>query len=193
MSIELVMPSNHLFLSCPFSSCPQSFPTWGSFQMSQLFEIGGQSIGASSSTSVLPMNIQGWFPLGLTDLISLQSRGLSRVFSNITVWKHQFLGAQPSLWSNSHIHMWLLEKRELWPIRYKRFLLDPPENMQVNIMPGVLGPGRNVVLKLMQPSCPDLRFENEVPSHLLNGPNREKYESGKANWVPQPNPPWNKY
>ena len=89
----------------PFSSCPQSFPASGSFQMSQLFTSGGQSIGVSASASVLPMNIQNWFPLGLTSLISLQSKGLSRIFSNTTVQKHQFFGAQLSLWSNSHPYM----------------------------------------------------------------------------------------
>ena len=94
----------------PFSSCPQSFPASGSFQMSQLFISGGQSIGVSDSTSVLPMNTQDWFPLGWTGCISLQSKGLSRVFSNTTVQKHQFFGAQLSLFSNSHIHSWLLEK-----------------------------------------------------------------------------------
>ena len=73
-----------------FSSCPQSFPASGSFPMSGLFASGGQSIGASASASVLLMNIQGWFPWGLTDLISLQSKGLSRVFSSTTIWKHQF-------------------------------------------------------------------------------------------------------
>ena len=81
----------------PFSSCPQSFPTSGSFQMSQLFTSGGQNIGVSASTSVLPMNTQDWFPLGWTGWISLQSKGLSRVFSNTTVQKHQFFGAQLSL------------------------------------------------------------------------------------------------
>ena len=94
----------------PFSSCLRSFPASGSFQMSQLFTSGGQSIEVSASTPVLPMNIQDWFPLGLTAWISLQSKGLSRVFSNTTVQKHQFFGAQPSIWSNSHIHTWLLEK-----------------------------------------------------------------------------------
>ena len=94
----------------PFSSCPLSFPASGSFLMSQLFELGGQSMGASASASVLPVNIQGRFPLGLTGLISLLSKGLSRVFSNSTIWKHQFFSAEPSLWSNSHIHTWLLEK-----------------------------------------------------------------------------------
>ena len=93
-----------------FSSCPQSFPASGYFLRSQFFASGGQSIGASASASVLPMNIQGWFPLGLTSLISLQSKGLSKVFSSVTVQKHQFSGAQPSLQSNSHIHTWLLEK-----------------------------------------------------------------------------------
>ena len=81
----------------PFSSCPQSFPASGSFQMSQLFTSGGQSIGVPASTSVLPMNTQDWSPLGWTDWISLQSKGLSRVFSNTTVQKHQFFGAQLSL------------------------------------------------------------------------------------------------
>ena len=94
----------------PFSSHLQSFPSSGSFQMSQFSASGGQSIGVSASTSVLPMNIQDWFPLGWTGWISLLSKGLSRVFSNITVQKHQFLGAQLSLWSNSYIHTWLLEK-----------------------------------------------------------------------------------
>ena len=98
----------------PFSSCLQSFPASGSFPMSQLFPSGGQSIGASASASVLPINIQGWFPLGWTGLISLQPRGLSSVFSNTTVQKHQFFGAQPSLWSNSYIHTQLLEKPQLW-------------------------------------------------------------------------------
>ena len=94
----------------PCSSCPQSFPVSTSFPMSQFFASSGQIIGASAAASVLLMNIQGWFPLGLTGLISLQSKGLSRIFSNTTVQKHQFFGAQPSLWSNSHICSWLLEK-----------------------------------------------------------------------------------
>ena len=88
----------------PFSCCPQSFPAAGSFQMSQLFTSGGQSIGVSASTSVLPMNTHDWSPLGWTGWISLQSKGLSRVFSNTTIQKHQFFGAQLSLYSNSHIH-----------------------------------------------------------------------------------------
>ena len=88
--------------------CPQSCPASGSFPMSQLFTSGGQSIEASAS--VLPVDIQGWLPLGLTALISLQSKELSKVFSSTTVWKHQFFGTQHSLQSNSHIHTWILEK-----------------------------------------------------------------------------------
>ena len=88
----------------PFSSCLQSFPAWGSFPMSQFFASGGQSFGASSLASVLSMNIQNWFPLGWSGWIFLQSKGLSRVFSNTIVQKHQFFGVQLSLKSNSHIH-----------------------------------------------------------------------------------------
>ena len=92
-------------------SCHQSFPASGSFPVSWLFASGSQSNGASAS--VLTMNIQGWFPSGLTGMISLLSKGLSRVFSITTVWKHQFFSAQPSLLSNSHIYTWLLEKLSL--------------------------------------------------------------------------------
>ena len=92
LSIELVMPSNHLILCCPFS-CLQSFLASGLFPMTCLFASGGQSIRVSASASVLPMNIQDWFPLRWTSWISLQSKGLSRVFSNTTVQKHQFFGA----------------------------------------------------------------------------------------------------
>ena len=94
----------------PFSSRLQSFPASESFQMSQLFTSGGQSIGVSASASVLSMNTQNWAPLGWTGWISLQSKGLSRVFSNTTVQKHQFFGTQLSSKSNSHIHTWPLEK-----------------------------------------------------------------------------------
>ena len=95
----------------PFSFCLQSFPASGSFQLSQFFTSGGQSVGVSASASVLPiMNIQDWFPLGWSGWTSLQSKGLSRVFSNTTVQKHQFFDAQLSLESKSHIHTWLLEK-----------------------------------------------------------------------------------
>ena len=94
----------------PFSSCPQSFPESEYFLMSQFLASGGQRIGASASASALPMNIQDWFLLGLTGLISLQSKGLSRVFSSMTVQRYQFFSTQPSLRSNSHIRTWLLEK-----------------------------------------------------------------------------------
>ena len=106
MSIESVISSSVV----PFSSCPQSFPTSGSFPMSQLFASSGQTFGVSASASVLPVRIQGWFPSGLTNLISLLFKGLSSLFSSATVWKHQFFSARPSLQSNSHTHTWLLEK-----------------------------------------------------------------------------------
>ena len=106
----------HLTISSsvvPFSSCLQSFPTSGSFQMGQLFSSGGQNTGVSASPLVLPMNTQDRSPLGWTVWISLQSKGLSRVFSNTIVQKHQFFCTQLSLCSNSHIHAWLLERP--WP------------------------------------------------------------------------------
>ena len=109
-SIELVMPSNHLIPVVPISSCPQSLPASVSFPMSQLFAWGGQSTGVSASASSLPKKTQGWSPLEWTVWISLQSKGLSRVFSNTTVQKHQFFGTQPSSQSNSHIHTWPQEK-----------------------------------------------------------------------------------
>ena len=110
MSIESVMPSNHLIVCHPFSSCPPFFLASGSFPMSLIFTSRGQSIVASTLASVLPMNIQDWFPLGFTGLISLQSKGLSRVFFSIIVKKHQFFSALPPLWFNSHIPTWRLEK-----------------------------------------------------------------------------------
>ena len=113
MSIESVMPSNHLTLCHPLLLLPSIFPSIRVFSNECTFASGGQRIGASASASILPMNIQDWFPLGLNGLLSLQSKGLSRVFSNTTVQKHQFFGAQPSLWSNSHMRTWLLEKPQL--------------------------------------------------------------------------------
>ena len=94
----------------PFSSCPQSLPASGSFPMSQLFAWGGQSTGVSALASFLPKNTQDWSPLERTGWISFQSKGLSRVFSSTTVWKHEFFGPQPYLWSNCHICTWPLEK-----------------------------------------------------------------------------------
>ena len=92
-----------------FSSCLQSFPASGSFPISHFFSLGGQSVGVSASASVLPVNIQDWFPFGLTSLISLQSKGLSRAFSNNTIQKHQFFSLS-LLYGSTHIHTWLLEK-----------------------------------------------------------------------------------
>ena len=104
------MLSNHLILSHPLLFLSSIFPASGSFPNSQLFASGGQSIRGLTSESVLSMNIQGWFPLELTDLISLLSKGFSRVFSSTTIQKHQFFSVQPSLWSNSQIHTRILEK-----------------------------------------------------------------------------------
>ena len=104
--VHWVGDANRLILCRPLTSCLQSCPALGSFQMSQLFASGGQTIGVSTSTSVLPMKIQNWFPLRWTGWIFLLSKGLSRVFLNTTVQKHQFCKAQLSLWSNSHIHTW---------------------------------------------------------------------------------------
>ena len=109
MSIELVMPSSHLIRCRPFSSCPQSLPASEFFPLSQLFTWGGQSTGVSTLASFLPKKSQGWSS-EWTGWISLQSKGLSRVFSNTTVEKHEFFGAQPSSQSNSHIHTWPQEK-----------------------------------------------------------------------------------
>ena len=110
MSIVLMLPSNHLILSCPFLLLPSIFPSIRIFSSESVLLIRCQSIGASASASVLLMNIQDWFPSKWTGWISLQSKGFSRVFSNTTVQKHQFFGAPFSLWSNSHICTWLLEK-----------------------------------------------------------------------------------
>ena len=103
----------HLIVSssvAPFSSCPQSFPASESFPMGRLFTPGGLSIGTSALASVFPMNFLGWFPLGLTGLVSLLSKRLSRVFSSTTIQKHQFFSTQLFLWSDSHIRTWLLGK-----------------------------------------------------------------------------------
>ena len=112
MSIKSVMPSNHLNLCHPLLLPPSIFPSIKVFFNKWALQIRWPKFGVSAS--VLPMDIQGWLPLGLTGLISLLSKGLSRVFSSTTVWKHQFFGTQPSLWSNSLIHTWLLGKLWLW-------------------------------------------------------------------------------
>ena len=116
MSIESVFPSNHLILCHPLLLLPSIFPSIRVFSNESVFGqylSCGQSIGVSASASVLPMNIQDWFPVGLTGWNSLQSKGSSRVFSSTTIWKHQFCCSQPSLWSNSHINIWLLKKHSL--------------------------------------------------------------------------------
>ena len=112
VSVELVMPSNYLILCSPLLLLPSIFPSIRVSSNESALASSGQSIGASALG--LTMNIQSWYPLRLTALISLQSKGLSRIFSSITIQKHQLFSAQPSLWYNSHIHTWLLEKPQLW-------------------------------------------------------------------------------
>ena len=121
-----------------FSFCLQSFPASESFPMSRLFPSGRQSIGASTSASVLPMSIQGWFPPKLTGLISLLSKGLSRVFSSTTVWKHQFFVALPSSWSSYHNPMWLLERpqaRLYWPLSVMSLIFNKPSMFVMPFLP----------------------------------------------------------
>ena len=114
MSIESLMLSNHVILCCPLLLLPLIFPSIRVFPNEMVFASNGLTIGASASSSVPLKNIQHWFPLGLTDLISLQSKGLSRVFSSTIIQNDQFFRAQPSLWSNFCIYTWLLEKPKLW-------------------------------------------------------------------------------
>ena len=135
MSIELVMPSNHLILCRPLLLLPSVFPSLRLFPVSQFFAWGDQSIGVSASTSVLPKNIQDW-SLGWTGWISLQSKGLSRVFWNTTVQKHQFFCAQLSLQSNSCIHTWPLEKPQPWldgPLLGNNYFLQVGVSMKENL------------------------------------------------------------
>ena len=110
MSIELVVLSNHLILCHPLLLLPSIFASIKVFFNELALRIRWPRTRASISASLLPRNIQGWFPLGLTGLISLQSKECSRVFSSTTIWKHQFFGTQIYLWFNTHIHIWLLEK-----------------------------------------------------------------------------------
>ena len=126
--------------------CPQSFPGSGSFSVLffRLFASGGQSIGALAS--VLPMNIQDWFPLGLTDLISLQSKGLSRVFSSTTIWKHQIFGIQPSLWSNYQISTWLLEKPVLTIGTYVGKIMSLLFNMLSRLIKAFLSRSKHLLI-----------------------------------------------
>ena len=142
----------------PFSSHLQSFPASGSFQMSQLFASAGQSTGVSASASVLPMNIQNWSPLGWNGWISLQSKGLSRVFSNTTVLKHQFFSAKLSLWSKSHIHTQLLQKPQLW-LDNKISLLF---NMKFRLVIAFLTRSKRLLISCLQwcGCCHGLHFLN---------------------------------
>ena len=114
MSIKSVMPSNHFILCCLLLLLLSILPSIRVFSNKSVLYIRCPKYWRFTSASVLPMNIQDWFPLGWTGLISLQSKKLSRVFSNTTVQKHQLFSPQLSLWSNSHIHTWLLEKPQLW-------------------------------------------------------------------------------
>ena len=113
LSIALVMLFKHLILWCPLLICPQSFPGSGTYPVSQLFTSIDQTTGSSASASVLPMSIQGWFPLRLTGVISLLSKGLSGVFSSTTIQRHQFSGTLPTLWFLSHNHTWPWEDHSL--------------------------------------------------------------------------------
>ena len=148
MSIESVMPSNHLVVCCPILLLPSISPIIRVFSDAS----GGQSIGASASASVLPMNIQDLFPLELTGWISLQSKGLSRVFYNTTVQKHQIFGAQPSLWSNSHIHTWLLEKLELWQMDLVSKVMSLLFNMLLRLIIAFLPSSKCLLISRLQSS-----------------------------------------
>ena len=117
MSIALVMPSRHLILWRPLLLCPLFFPASGTFPMSQLFASDDQNTGVLASASVLPMSTQGWFPLRMTGLISLLSKGLLGVFSSTTIQRHKFFSNPPSLWSNSHNHTWPLGRSQ--PLLYR--------------------------------------------------------------------------
>ena len=134
---DTVQPSHPLL---PLLLLPSVFPSIIAFQMSQLFAAGGESIGVSASTSVLPINTQGWFTLGLTGFIFLQFKGFSIVFSNTTLWKHQFFGIHPSLWFHSHIHTWLLEKNislTIWTFVDK--VMSGCMNYSLNVQSASLG------------------------------------------------------
>ena len=138
--------------AAPFCFCLQSFPTSGAFPMNQLFTSGGQSNRASVSASVLPMNIQGWLPFGLTGLIFLQSKELSSTFSSVTIQKHQFFGTQPFLWSNSHIYTWWLEKNHNWlygPLSAKWCLFF---NMLSRLVTGFLPRNKRLLISCLQSS-----------------------------------------
>ena len=150
MSIRSVIPSKHPILCCPFSSCPQCFPALGSFTMSQLFESGGQIIGASAL--VLPLNIQGWFPLELTGFISFTPRDSQEYFQHRCL-KTSVLHAQTSLWYNTHIRTWLLEKSYLWIYSHSfgkvmSLLFKMPSNFFIAFLPR----STHLLISWLQPS-----------------------------------------
>ena len=187
MSVELMMPSNHLLT--PFSSCPQSFPALGSFPVSQLFSSGGQRIGASASASVLSINIQGWFPLRLTGLISLQSKGLSRVFSNTTKirvsnfsWKIRGWSAS-NLWSSTSTGPLDLRSRCPAGERYSLIFQCLPTTFQYIWQPGSLVSlgGLQIHWPLQSHGTPSqMRRGSEVESGQV-GDVRQSLESGTKN------------
>ena len=161
----------------PFSSCPQSFPASRSFQMSQLFAWSGQSIGVSASTSVLPMNTQDWSPLGWTSWTSLQSKGLSRVFSNTTVQKHQFFSAQLSLQSNSYIHTYYILSNVRGQLLYPLWIFflssktpppPPPPPKNLFFFTGSFPPDINIFIKQKQntPKQKNKQFQLTPPPAL---------------------------
>ena len=149
--------------------------------MSQFFASGGQSIGASASTSVLPMNIQDWFPLGLTGVISLLSKGLSRVCFNTTVQKHQFFDVQHSLWSNSHIHIWLLEKA----IAFTRWtFVGKVMSLVFNIL------SRLVITFLRRNKCLLISWLQSPSAVILEAPSPPKKKSATVATVSPSISPW---
>ena len=137
--------------------------------MSQFFTSGSQSIGVSASASVFPVNIQDWFPLGLTGLISLLSKGLSRVFSNTTIQKHQFFSAQLSLWSNSHIHTWLLEKTMVLTRRiFVGKVLSLPFNMLSRLVIAFLPRSKYLLISWLQSPSAVILEPKQINSHCFN-------------------------
>ena len=164
MSIDSVISSSVV----PFS-CLQSFPASGSFPMSQFFTSCGQSTAASASTSVLPMNIQDWFLLGLTGLISLQSKGLSRVFSNTTVQKYKFFGTLPSLWSNSHIYTY-----DVWCM-YGKTIASTRQTFVSKVIPLLFNMLSRFIIAFLPRSKCLLISGLQSPSAVILAPKKVKY------------------
>ena len=157
------------YYAVSFSSCLQSFPASGSFPMSHCFASCGQSIGSFGFNISLPMNIQDWFPLGLTCCISSQSRGLSRVFSNTTVQKHQFFSAQPSLWSNFHICTWLLGRPQF--LLYQNFVTKVMFlifNMLSRFVIAFLAKSKHLVISWLQSLSTVILSHKKIVSHCIH-------------------------